>query len=431
MELARSRKLFAEARELLPGGVDSPVRAFKSVGGDPLFMERGAGSHVFDVDGNEYIDYVCSWGPLILGHAHLDVIAALKRVAEKGTSFGAPTEHEVVLARLIVEAYPSIGQVRFVNSGTEATMTALRLARGYSGRKKIVKFDGGYHGHVDSLLVKAGSGVMTFATPDSAGVPEGITADTISARFNDLEAVSRIFESQGKEIAALIVEPIGGNMGVVPPADGFLPGLREITERHGALLIFDEVITGFRVDYGGAQGLYELLPDLTCLGKIIGGGLPVGAYGGRQEIMEQMAPTGPVYQAGTLAGNPIAMTAGIETVRALAKPGVYGLLEERAAALAEGLERAAQAAGIPVQISRVGSMLTLFFTAQPVTDYDSAKTSDTARYARYFHGMLEQGVYFAPSQFECAFVSTAHSGADIDRTIQAAQRVFATLGNRA
>jgi len=421
----RSQQLFAEAQRYLPGGVDSPVRAFRAVGGQPLFVERGAGSRLVDVDGNEYVDYVLSWGPLILGHAHPRVVAALQVAATRGTSYGAPTALETELARLVVQAFPSIERVRFVNSGTEATMSALRLARGFTKRDKIIKFDGCYHGHADGLLVKAGSGALTLGTPDSAGVTPGAAADTLSAPYNDLETIKEIFAAHPNEIAAVIVEPIAGNMGVVPPRPGFLEGLREITAAAGALLIFDEVITGFRVAHGGVQELTGLRADLTCLGKIIGGGLPVGAYGGRADIMALLAPEGPVYQAGTLAGNPLAMTAGLETLRELAQPGVYATLEKQSAALAQGIAEAAGQADVPIFRTRVGSMFTTFFTDQPVVDYTSAKQANTKRYARFFGEMLRQGVYLAPSQFEAGFMSTAHSVEDVARTIEAAKAAFA------
>lgn len=420
----RSHELYEESRRYLPGGVSSPVRAYKAVGGEPFFVSHARGSRIYDVDGNEYVDYACSYGPLIAGHAHPSVVEALKRAVEHGTSYGAPTELELVLAHLIIDAMPAVQKVRFVNSGTEATMSALRLARAYTGRDKIVKFEGCYHGHSDMLLIKAGSGVATLGLPDSPGVPPSITSETLSAPFNDLEATNELFKRYADEIAAVILEPVAGNMGVVPPRPGYLAGLREVTRAHGALLIFDEVITGFRVAYGGAQALYDLEPDLVCLGKIIGGGLPVGAYGGRAQIMELVAPSGPVYQAGTLSGNPLAMTAGIETLRLLQGEGVYHRLEERAKGLAEGLRGAAERAGVPVVIHRVGSMLTPFFTDREVADYDSATGCDTERYARYFHAMLERGIALPPSQFESWFVSLAHDEGDIERTIEAAGEAF-------
>jgi len=424
MNNQRSETLFAEAQRYLPGGVNSPVRAFKAVGGNPHYIKRGIGSRTYDEDGNEFIDYVCSWGPLILGHAHPKVVQAVKEAAEGGTSFGAPTERETRLARLVCEAMPSVEMVRFVNSGTEATMSALRLARAYTRRDKVIKFDGGYHGHADGLLVKAGSGVLTLGAPDSPGVPASMAQTTLSTAYKDLGSVERVFESNSGQIAAVILEPVAGNMGVVPPGGGFLQGLRDLTSAHGALLVFGEVITGFRVSYGGAQGLYGVQPDLTCLGKIIGGGLPVGAYGGRREIMQMMAPIGPVYQAGTLSGNPLAMSAGIAALEALKAPGVYETLEARSAHLAQGLLDAAASAGVSVRGTRVGSMMTTFFTSSPVTDYVTACQADTKMYAAFFRAMLEQGVYLAPSQFECAFVSLAHSEEDIDRTLRAAEKAY-------
>ncbi|MFQ6059180.1 MAG: glutamate-1-semialdehyde 2,1-aminomutase [Anaerolineae bacterium] len=423
----RSRHLFMRAQQVLPGGVNSPVRAFRAVGGEPLFIQRGEGAYLWDVDGHRYIDYVGSWGPLILGHAHPRVVAALQQAIERGTSYGAPTEPEVELAELVIEAVPSIEMVRFVNSGTEATMSALRLARAYTGRDKIIKFEGCYHGHADMLLVQAGSGVATLGLPDSPGVPQGATRDTLAAPYNDLPAVETLFDRYGGQIAAVIVEPVAGNMGVVPPQPGFLEGLREVTRKHGTLLIFDEVMTGFRVAFGGAQALYGVTPDLTCLGKVIGGGLPVGAYGGRREIMELVAPLGPMYQAGTLSGNPLAMTAGIETLKLLREPGVYEQLEAQSARLAQGLGEAARQAGVSVYQSRVGSMLTLFFTEQQVINYATARTADTARYARFFHAMLARGVYFAPSQFEAAFVSLAHTDRDIEQTVRVAEQAFTAI----
>jgi glutamate-1-semialdehyde 2,1-aminomutase len=427
MKRDKSQALFEAAQKIIPGGVNSPVRAFKSVGGEPHFIARGSGSRVWDVDGNSFIDYVCSWGPLILGHAHPRVTAAVKKAVDRGTSFGAPTEGEVRLAEMIVDAVPSIEVVRLVNSGTEATMTALRLARGYTGRDKIVKFAGCYHGHSDGLLATAGSGVATLGLPDSPGVPADFAALTISVPFNNLDALREVLSAEGPHVAAVILEPVAGNVGVVPPRVGFLEGVRELTEAHGSLLIFDEVITGFRVGYGGAQERYGIEPDLTCLGKIIGGGFPVGAYGGRREIMEQMAPVGPIYQAGTLSGNPVAVTAGIETLKILSDGRVYEQLEERANQLAAGLREAAAKAGVEATLNCVGSMLTTFFTAQEVTDYASARTSDTQRYAAYFRAMLERGVYFAPSQFEAGFVSTAHSARDIEDTIAAAAEALARV----
>ena len=424
MKHQRSEQLFEQAQRLIPSGVNSPVRAFKAVGGLPLFISKAKGSKIWDADGNAYLDYVLSWGPMILGHAHPQVIRAIKSAAEKGTSYGAPTELETRLAGLIQKAFPSMELIRMVSSGTEATMSAIRLARGFTGRDKILKFDGCYHGHADSLLVKAGSGLATFGVPDSPGVPADLAKHTLTAPYNDLSAVRNIFDQHGREIACLIVEPVAGNMGVVPPKEGFLQGLREITQQYDSLLIFDEVITGFRVAFGGAQERYGVIPDLTCLGKIIGGGLPVGAYGGRKEIMERIAPLGPVYQAGTLSGNPLAMTAGIETLKLLSRPGVYKQLERRSEDLSEGLADAAKKAGVPVFGARVASLMTLFFTSQIVTDYAAAKTSDTKSYAKFFTNMLEEGVYLAPSQFEAAFLSTAHTAADIEKTVKAAYNAF-------
>ena len=424
MEIQRSVELFDEAQRVIPGGVDSPARAFSAVGGQPLFIERGEGPYVYDADGNKYVDYVLSWGPLILGHAHPRVAEPLKRAVDRGTSYGAPTALETELAELVIEAVPAVEMVRFVNSGTEATMSALRLARAYTGRDKIVKFVGCYHGHADFLLVQAGSGVATLGLPDSPGVPAGTAQDTLTAPFNDLEAVEAVFETYPEEIAGVIVEPVGGNMGVVPPEDGFLEGLRALTEAHDAVLIFDEVMTGFRVAYGGAQELYDIDPDVTTLGKVIGGGLPVGAYAGKREIMETVAPAGPMYQAGTLSGNPLAMTAGIETLKVLREPGVFDEIEQKAAKLAKGVGQAAEEAGVPIYQTRVGTMFSNFFSAEPVTDYESAKASDTERFGRYFHAMLKRGVYIAPSQFEAGFISLAHSDEDIERTVEAALEAF-------
>ena len=421
MPNSRSEQLFADAQKYIPGGVNSPVRSFRAVGGTPAFIARGKGAHVWDVDGNEYIDYLGSWGPLALGHAHPAVVEALKKTAEGGTSFGAPVAQEVELARLICEAVPSIDAVRLVNSGTEACMSAIRLARAFTGRNKIIKFAGCYHGHADGLLVKAGSGAMTHGIPTSAGVPESYASETLVADFNDLSSVEFLFAVHGEDIAGIIVEPVAGNMGVVPAADGFLEGLRRITSDAGAALIFDEVITGFRVDYRGAQSLFGVTPDLTCLGKIIGGGLPVGAYGGRREIMEMVAPLGPMYQAGTLSGNPLAVSAGIATLRELQLPGTYGRLEEMARLLADGLKGVFARAEVPSSINRVGSMFTGFFTAGPVEFLAQVEASDTEAYGRYFHAMLETGVYLAPSQFEAGFVSLAHTNDDIDRTLAIAE----------
>jgi glutamate-1-semialdehyde 2,1-aminomutase len=423
----RSKRLFKEAQRYLPGGVDSPVRAFKAVGGTPLFIKRGRGSRIYDEDGNEFIDYVGSWGPLILGHAHPRLVKAIKKAVEHGSSFGAPTELETTLAKLICEAMPSIEMVRFVNSGTEATMSAIRLARAFTGRNKVVKFAGCYHGHSDGLLAKAGSGMATLSIPSSPGVPAAVTADTLIAPYNNVEAVEQPFKDFASDIAAVIVEPIAGNMGVVLPQPGFLERLRSLTRQHRALLIFDEVITGFRVAYGGAQQLYKIIPDLTCLGKIIGGGLPVGAYGGRRDIMEMVAPSGLVYQAGTLAGNPLAMTAGIETISILKESNAYQELEKKSSFLDKGIIKAANKAGIHIQLPRIGSMFTVFFDKDPVTDYETAARADTALYAKFFHRMLSQGVYFPPSQFEAAFVSVAHTHKDIQSTIDATEKAFASL----
>ena len=427
MNLERSRKLFQEAQQYLPGGVDSQVRAFKAVGCNPPFITKGQGAKIYDEDGNEFIDYVCSWGPLILGHSYTQVVDALKQVAERGTSFGAPTELEITLAKMISTAIPSIEMIRFVNSGTEATMTALRLARAFTSRDKIVKFAGGYHGHADGLLVKSGSGMATLSLPNSPGVPPSYAQNTLVAPYNDAEDVTQLFQRYPEEIAAVIVEPVAANMGVVPPQPGFLASLRSLTSQFGALLIFDEVITGFRVAYGGAQALYGITPDLTCLGKVIGGGLPVGAYGGRREIMEMMAPIGPVYQAGTLSGNPLAMTAGIETLKVLGKPGVYEQLETTAAYLEEGIIRAASSINFNLSISRLASLLTVFFTRNPVLDYESASQAETALFGRFFQQLLAEGIYWPPSQFEAAFISLAHSDEDIQFTIRAIDKAFSSL----
>ena len=418
MNHSKSEGLFRRAREIIPGGVNSPVRAFRSVGGNPPFIARGQGAHIFDVDGNEYIDYVGSWGPLLLGHRHPEILAALERALRIGTSFGAPTEQEVELAEAIRDAVPSVEMVRLVNSGTEATMSAIRLARGFTGRDLIVKFEGCYHGHVDSLLVKAGSGVATLGIADTRGVPKAFCDTTIALPYNCPDAAEDAFRAQGDRIAAVIVEPVAGNMGCVPPLPGYLEALREITARHGALLIFDEVMTGFRVAFGGAQQRYGIRPDLTTMGKVIGGGLPVGAYGGRKDIMSEVAPVGPVYQAGTLSGNPLAVAAGLAMLRHLkAHPEIYGQLETRAAELCG-------AAPPGVTVNRVGSMFTFFFTEGPVTDYESAKRSDIARFGRFFRAMLDRGIYLAPSQFEAAFLSAAHSEEDIGKTVAAAREAF-------
>ncbi len=427
MESSKSLVAWEKSQQFIPGGVNSPVRNFSKVGSHPRFIARGVGSKVYDIDGNEYIDYVASWGPLVLGHAHPSVVAAISSVAANGTSFGAPTTLETELAEIIVNAVPSIEQIRLVNSGTEATMTAIRVARGYTGRDKIIKIDGCYHGHVDYLLAKAGSGVATFGLSDSGGVPEDFARNTLTVPFNDPDAVRETIAANPDEIACLILEPIMGNMGIIPPRDGYLNELREITEAHGVLLIFDEVITGFRVAYGGAQSYYNVTPDMTCLGKIIGGGLPVGAYGGKRDIMRCVAPEGDVYQAGTLSGNPLAVTAGITTLRKLAEPGVYEQLENSAAALADGLAEATKKHNVEAWHSRVSSMLMLYFTPEAVTDADSARTADTERFQQYFWGLVERGVYIAPSQFEAGFVSLVHSDDDINTTLQAATQVLADL----
>jgi len=427
MQTTQSQTLFKQAQQYIPGGVNSPVRAFKSVGGQPLFIERGEGPYLFDVDGNRLIDYLLSWGPLILGHAHPQVVTALKTAVTRGISYGAPTELETDLARLVCEMVPSAEQVRFVNSGTEATMSAIRLARAYTGRDKIIKFAGCYHGHGDMLLVKAGSGVATLGLPDSPGVPKGAAQDTLIANYNDLDSVKVLFTANPEQIAGVIIEPVAGNMGVVPPATGFLEGLRTLTKQEGALLIFDEVMTGFRVALGGAQALYNVMPDLTALGKVIGGGMPVGAYAGRAEIMELVAPVGPMYQAGTLSGNPLAMTAGLETLKLLREDGVFDTLVTRAKRLGQGIGAAAEAAGIPIYQTQVGTMFCTYFTDKPVTNWDSASKADTQRYAKFFWAMAENGVYVAPSQFEAGFMSTAHTDQVIDQTIEVAQVAFAAL----
>lgn len=419
-----SERLFREAQRYIPGGVNSPVRAFRAVGGSPLFIQRAQGSRIWDVDGNEYIDYVASWGPMILGHAHPRVIKALQHAAEDGTSYGAPTSLEKELARLITEAIPSVELVRMVNSGTEAAMSAIRLARGYTKRDKIIKFAGCYHGHSDGLLVKAGSGAATFGQPDSLGVPADYARHTLVAPFNDLDAIKGLVKANPGEIACVILEPIAGNMGVIAPCSGFLEGVRELCDQEGICLIFDEVITGFRVGWSGAQGLYGVRPDLTCLGKIIGGGLPVGAFGGKREIMEQLAPTGGVYQAGTLSGNPLAMTAGIETLRLLKKEGVYEQLEKKTAYLCTEAEKIARSPKTPTYLSRVGSMFCIFFTPGPVRDYASAQECDTEAFRRYFWALLEQGIYVAPSQFEAGFLSLAHTDDDMETTLAALRNAF-------
>jgi len=427
MKTTRSTKLFADAQTLIPGGVNSPVRAFKSVGGQPRFISRAKGSRLYDVDGNVYIDYVLSWGPMILGHAAPSVTSAIKQAAGRGTSYGAPTQLEIELAKAIRDAVPSMEKVRLVSSGTEAVMSAIRVARGFTKRDGILKFEGCYHGHSDYLLAKAGSGLATLGIPDSPGVPADFAKHTLTAPYNDLAAVHQLVKDHRHNLACIILEPIAGNMGVVPPAPGFLEGLRRLTAEHDILLIFDEVISGFRVHYGGAQALYGVQPDLTVLGKIIGGGLPVGAYGGRQEIMDLIAPSGPVYQAGTLSGNPLAVTAGLATLKQLRARGIYKKLDDQSAALAQGIGEAASQAGVPLTQTRVGSMMTAFFTPGPVVDWNTAKQSDTKRYGQFFHAMLEQGIYLAPSQFEAAFLSTAHTSADINKTIKAAAAAFKKL----
>jgi len=420
MNRETSRRLYRRALKSIPGGVNSPVRACKSVGEDPLFIDRAIGCFVYDADGNRYIDYIGSWGPMILGHRHSSVIDAVTEVLSRGTSFGAPTDLEIELADMIIDAVPSIEQVRMVNSGTEATMSAVRLARGATGRDKIVKFDGCYHGHGDTLLVAAGSGVATLSIPGSPGVPEPVASCTVSLPYNDLEAVARLFKDREDEIAAVIVEPVAGNMGMVPPRPGFLEGLRELTAASGSLLIFDEVMTGFRVAYGGAQSLYGITPDLTTLGKIIGGGLPVGAYGGKKEIMAHIAPEGPVYQAGTLSGNPVAMAAGLATLKEIRHPGFYDALEEKGAYLEKGLRTVAQEAGVAAQISRVGSMLGFFFSDRAVENFEDAKSCDLNLFSAFYRAMLSKGIYLAPSQFEALFLSAAHNVDHIDETITAA-----------
>jgi len=423
-----SEILFKKASEIIPGGVNSPVRAFKAVDATPLFIARASGSKIFDAEGREYIDYVASWGPMILGHAHPEVVIAIQRAAERGTSYGAPTELEVEMAQCIVDAFPSIDMVRMVSSGTEAAMSAIRLARGFTGRDRIIKFEGCYHGHADSLLVKAGSGMATFGIPGSPGVPQALAELTITLPFNDVEAVKSAVEMYGDELACIIVEPVAGNMGVVPPKPGFLETLREITRKRGILLIFDEVITGFRICYGGFQNLAGIEPDLTCLGKIIGGGLPVGAFGGRKDIMEHLAPVGPVYQAGTLSGNPVAMSAGLTTLKLLDKNrDGYGGLERKTASHCEEMKKCFDRANVPVRINRIGSMFTIFFTAEEVFDYTSALKSDTKRFARYFRGMLARGINLAPSQFEAAFLSFAHTDEDMEKTLGACAETLRTL----
>ncbi|WP_028842182.1 glutamate-1-semialdehyde 2,1-aminomutase [Thermodesulfovibrio yellowstonii] len=427
MKTTKSKKLYKQALKLMPGGVNSPVRAFKAVGGNPLFIAKAKGSKIYDVDGNEYIDYVLSWGPLILGHAYPSVVKALKKAIEKGTSYGAPTELEIKLATLVKKAFPSIEKLRFVNSGTEATMSAIRVARGFTKRNKVIKFEGCYHGHVDGLLVSAGSGGATFSIPDSLGVPQSYTSETIVLPFNDINTFKNTLKEHWKDIACVIVEPVVGNMGCILPKDEFLKVLRNETQKYGIVLIFDEVMTGFRVSFGGAQQYYGVKPDLTCLGKVIGGGLPVGAYGGKKEIMALVAPDGGVYQAGTLSGNPIAMTAGIETLKVLSKASVYKRLEKTMQYLEEGLKDSGKQAGINVKFYRAGTMFCTYFTENEVIDAKTAKTSDTEKFKQFFLGMLQKGVYIAPSQFEAGFISLAHSEKDIEKTVQAAYKIFKKL----
>jgi len=427
MENSRSSQLFQQALQSIPGGVNSPVRAFRSVGSDPLFIKKAAGPYIYDEDGNSFVDYVGSWGPMILGHCHPQVVAAIKGAVDNGASFGAPTELEITLAEMVIEAVPSIEMVRMVSSGTEATMSAIRLARGYTGRDNIIKFSGCYHGHSDSLLVKAGSGAATFGVPDSPGVPADFARHTLTATYNDIESVKALVAANPASVACIIVEPVAGNMGTVPPQPGFLEGLRELCTQEGIVLIFDEVMSGFRVAYGGAQEVYGVTPDMTTLGKIIGGGLPVGAFGGKKEIMSKLSPAGGIYQAGTLSGNPLAMTAGIETLKLLKRDGFYQKLEEKSAFVAEGIAKAAKDAGFPLYSTRVGSMFCAFFSKAPVYDWDSAAVCDTAAFAKYFRLMLEEGVYLAPSQFETAFVGASHSQQDLEKTVAAAAKCFKAL----
>jgi glutamate-1-semialdehyde 2,1-aminomutase len=424
MTREKSYNLYKRACKIMPGGVNSPVRAFKAVGGNPIFIEKAKGSKIYDVDGNVYIDYVLSWGPMILGHAHPKVINALKKAIEKGTSYGAPTSLEIELAELVLKAYPSMDKVRMVNSGTEATMSAIRVARGFTGRDKVIKFEGCYHGHADGLLVKAGSGATTFGVPDSPGVPGSYAKNTITLPFNDIQALKAIIKKDWKFIACAIIEPVVGNIGCVLPEQGFLGSLRKLTEDHGIVLIFDEVMTGFRVAYGGAQSYYGIVPDMTCLGKVIGGGLPVGAYGGKKEIMSMVSPEGPVYQAGTLSGNPLAMTAGIETLKILSKNNTYKKLEKIAALLETGLTDASRMAGVKTRFYRAGTMFCTYFTDKNVIDYKTAKTSDTLRFSKFFSSLLKKGIYVAPSQFEAGFISLAHSEKDVEKTVKAAYKSF-------
>lgn len=431
MNFSKSEQLFKAAQEVIPGGVNSPARAFRGVGGQPLFIDRAKGAYIWDADGNRYIDYVLSWGPLILGHANPMVVEAIQRAAERGTSYGAPTALETELAELVCELVPSAEQVRFVNSGTEATMSVLRLARAFTKRDKIIKLEGNYHGHADFLLVQAGSGVATLGLPDSPGVPKGMTQDTLTAPFNSLEAVEALFQQFGEQIAGVILEPVAGNMGLVPPVEGYLPGLRHLCDQYGALLVFDEVMTGFRVALGGAQAYYGIKPDLTALGKVIGGGLPVGAYAGRREIMQTVAPAGSMYQAGTLSGNPLAMTCGIATLQALKEPGLFDKLVAGTTTLVEGIGAAAEMAGVSLYPTQVGTMFCFFFNDQPVVNWETAAKSDTKLLARFFHAMLERGVYFPPSQYESWFFSTAHTHEVVVATVQAAQTAFAELVEQA
>ena len=422
-----SQRAFAEAQRYLPGGVNSPVRAFRAVGGEPVFVRKGKGARIEDVDGNQYIDYVGAWGPLILGHAHPDVLKAVQERLILGMSFGIPTEQETVLARKVAESVPSIHKVRFVNSGTEAVMSAIRLARGFTGRSKIIKFAGCYHGHSDALLVKAGSGAATFGSPDSAGVPESLTRETLVLPYNDSGAVEKVMEERGEEIAAVILEPVAGNMGVVTPKQGFLESLRGVTQRFGALLIFDEVITGFRLGMGGAQGLYNVIPDLTCLGKVIGGGLPVGAFGGREEIMNLLSPEGPVYQAGTLSGNPVAMQAGLATMEQIEQPGFFEALDGKAGRLVASLQEIIENSGASVRLQSKGSMFTVFFQPDPVVDFKTADLCDRELFSRFHQGLLARGIYWPPSQLETCFVSAAHEESDIRETLEVFQEVLRSI----